>query len=371
MLSQNFETNRLNGIKAYKKNDYANCYRVFSDILQDYPKDKPSHYYAGVCLYYLNGEPGKVIEHLKDAFYPAVPVDIYYYLAMSYINQGNHAEAEAYVEKFKLLASRKEQARLYFHALPAKDSLIETNASALKKTTTFSQKETESNNDYFATLTTAIDYQYIADSIHQAANMYRQRIPYANGEAKALLHQAYANEKNVEQSAQQKADSAFLLVWQAEDSLFGNKRKLDNTSLRKLSSAPTVGPKNKIGAPRNEFVLLDNSQYSNKTPFPVQAKDSLWLIYKIQLGVFSEPVAYNFFYGITPVYQEPLKDGLLTKYYAGRFESYESAYLALKQVRTLGFNDAYIIAWFKGVKTSINRAKEIEKELSGRTTHAP
>jgi hypothetical protein len=50
----------------------------------------------------------------------------------------------------------------------------------------------------------------------------------------------------------------------------------------------------------------------------------------------------------------------LVKYYAGKFSRYADASAALARIQTVGFEDAFIVAWFNGKQVTTHRAKQLE-----------
>ena len=84
-------------------------------------------------------------------------------------------------------------------------------------------------------------------------------------------------------------------------------------------------------------------------------------VYRIQLGVFSNPVMHDQFGGIAPILGETLTDRGLYKYYAGMFSHYTDVQNALPKVRESGFQDAFIVAWYNGVKMSTDKVRKLEK----------
>ncbi len=66
------------------------------------------------------------------------------------------------------------------------------------------------------------------------------------------------------------------------------------------------------------------------------------------------------FGGISPVTGERLKDKGLIKYYAGKFSRYEDASEALPRIQTLGYEDAFIVAWYNGIQLTTQKAKQLE-----------
>ncbi|MFW5886732.1 MAG: tetratricopeptide repeat protein [Bacteroidota bacterium] len=109
------------------------------------------------------------------------------------------------------------------------------------------------------------------------------------------------------------------------------------------------------------FIIQDESPYSDEKPFPLDVNIEEGLIYKIQLGAFSQPIHWDKFGGIFPITGEVIADRGITKYYAGLFTTSTATMNALKKVREYGYKDAYIVSYFNGKKVSLGRAHDLEK----------
>jgi hypothetical protein len=111
------------------------------------------------------------------------------------------------------------------------------------------------------------------------------------------------------------------------------------------------------------FMILTDSPYNEKNPFPLDTPLPQGPFYRIQLGVFSQKVEWNAFNGITPVTAESVPGKTMVRYYAGKFNRYHEAVNALEKVKQTGFRDAFIVAWYNGEKMTTERVLEFEKRL--------
>jgi hypothetical protein len=82
--------------------------------------------------------------------------------------------------------------------------------------------------------------------------------------------------------------------------------------------------------------------------------------YRIQLGVFSKKVGRDAFGDLSPITAEILPGRNLTKYYVGSFNRYEDVRRFLPEVRSAGFSDAFIVAWYNGNVMSVEKARKLE-----------
>lgn len=108
------------------------------------------------------------------------------------------------------------------------------------------------------------------------------------------------------------------------------------------------------------FDILGASPYSASNPIPTDVALPDGVFYRIQLGAFAAPVETNAFGGISPITAESLKDRGLIKYYAGKFSKYEDASAAQSRIRSEGYEDAFVSAWFDGSPISTQKAKQLE-----------
>jgi len=110
----------------------------------------------------------------------------------------------------------------------------------------------------------------------------------------------------------------------------------------------------------NRFDILGASPYSDSNPIPVDVALPGGVFYRVQLGAFATEVEPGAFQGISPVTAETVTDRGLIKYYAGKFTKYEDASAALARIRSRGYEDAFIVAWYNGSTISTQRAKQLE-----------
>lgn len=111
---------------------------------------------------------------------------------------------------------------------------------------------------------------------------------------------------------------------------------------------------------KNEFSILEKSPYSETNPIPGAAIMPDGLIYRIQLGAFSNTLSLDAFGGLTPLAAEKIDQRNITKYYVGIFRTSKDARKALDEVKAKGFADAFIVPYFNQEKITIQTAREIE-----------
>ncbi len=115
------------------------------------------------------------------------------------------------------------------------------------------------------------------------------------------------------------------------------------------------------------FVINKQSNYSKANPIPVNPKSPDGLVYKVQVGAFRKPIPQDLFKGFAPISAEKINDDI-TRYRVGYFTSFESANTSKKQVRKLGYSDAFVVAIFNGKKISIAEARTKQNNVQPPST---
>jgi myosin heavy subunit len=100
------------------------------------------------------------------------------------------------------------------------------------------------------------------------------------------------------------------------------------------------------------------SPYSQSKPIPVNIKQPDGLVYKVQIGAFRNPIPQDLFKGFAPITGEKTDSGL-TRYLAGLFNNINSANNAKDAIRELGYNDAFVVAYYNGERISIAEARRL------------
>ncbi len=108
---------------------------------------------------------------------------------------------------------------------------------------------------------------------------------------------------------------------------------------------------------QSDFVIQQTSPYSMNNPIPLNTMQG-GLVYKIQLGSFSQSIPEDTFRGLSPISKE-VENGT-TKYYVGNFKSLKEVRKALERVKDYGFPDAFIVSFNNSQKINIQKAREIE-----------
>lgn len=105
--------------------------------------------------------------------------------------------------------------------------------------------------------------------------------------------------------------------------------------------------------------------YSNTNPIPIEPKMPEGLVFKVQIGAFRNPIPQDHFKGFSPIMGEKTSSGL-TRYTAGLFKEFNVANSAKTEIRSIGYQDAFVVAYLNGKRISINEARAMIQD--GTTT---
>ncbi len=108
--------------------------------------------------------------------------------------------------------------------------------------------------------------------------------------------------------------------------------------------------------------LLDPSPYATEDDVPRDIVQPTGVIYRLQLGAYSNPIDPSLFQGMYPIIAETLQGGKIRKYYAGAFRLKEQAERGKQITAKCGFPDAFIVAWYNGRKVTLARAVSVENK---------
>lgn len=100
------------------------------------------------------------------------------------------------------------------------------------------------------------------------------------------------------------------------------------------------------------FKTFSNPFIDEDAVFPDSIDYPEGLIYVIQVGAFKKDIPVSFYRSFAPVVKEYKSEGVY-RYTAGFFPKYNSAVLALKQIKKLGYKDAFIVALMDGKRVEV------------------
>ena len=106
--------------------------------------------------------------------------------------------------------------------------------------------------------------------------------------------------------------------------------------------------------------VKQSNAYTVDKPIPIDEKIPDGLVFKVQIGAFKAPLPNNTFKGLTPVIAQTTPSGYI-RYMAGNFEQYGSANAVKNDLRNLGYNDAFVVAYYNGKRINLSEAADKAK----------
>jgi hypothetical protein len=113
----------------------------------------------------------------------------------------------------------------------------------------------------------------------------------------------------------------------------------------------------------NTFQLQEKPTQTQATPLPVGLPCPEGLVFRVQVGAFRKPVPADRFREFTPVDGQVLANGL-TVYMAGYFGSSAEALQQQKLIRTLGYPDAFVVAYQNCSRLSLAQGRALESSTT-------
>ena len=116
---------------------------------------------------------------------------------------------------------------------------------------------------------------------------------------------------------------------------------------------------NKTTLPANSVLKFSNpTDLTNESFIPMDVALPKGLLYRVQIGAFTNPMLAGNHPAIEPISGERMRNGWY-RYLSGYFGEYENALKAQAYVRLNGFSDAYLVAYCDGEKISIQQARDL------------
>jgi hypothetical protein len=123
------------------------------------------------------------------------------------------------------------------------------------------------------------------------------------------------------------------------------------------SNSGNVGKNNSALVPFEILVVPQTESLSERVILDPEMPSGL--VYRVQVGAFRKPVKTNLYTEFKPVTGELIKKGI-TRYITGYFNGILSASEAKKAIRSLGYKDAFIVAYCDGKRITLSQARKLE-----------
>lgn len=101
--------------KLFEDNEFAKAYKLYAQLVSNYPKDPEYNYRLGVCMIYAEPDKKKCLPYLRQANMPNLkdkPKDALFYLGKAYHINYRFNDAIRNYKDFKMIASSSLQKKL-------------------------------------------------------------------------------------------------------------------------------------------------------------------------------------------------------------------------------------------------------------------
>lgn len=106
-----------------------------------------------------------------------------------------------------------------------------------------------------------------------------------------------------------------------------------------------------------KWEVLSTYTYSTVKPKPVKYKIKKAVVFHVQLGIFKGLLPPKKFAKVNPVIFDKFIKNPYRRYLVGEYRTYEAVDVALKHVKNMGYDDAYIISKIDGQRKSYSFGK--------------
>jgi tetratricopeptide (TPR) repeat protein len=401
--------------ESFSKSDFSSASVYYKRLLDYYPRDPAYHFYLGACKAEMEDDLSEAIRLLEFASERFSPAEVYYYLGVAYQLQAEFDKALGAYNIYDAKATRKEishrqldvrikecksgQKHVTKHNILQLDKLKTYKPDTSKVTTVnqsvkiegtiktekekpvlFPPKASADESGYVEVLNEALRIQMKSDSLVREAERLRREIADSNDWNKKKMVLAEINVLQTEaDNLQNNANVIYSKARALELKFVHTTSMIRNINADTLTAYHPDKPKqttNLVDSSKgvmrqkevqtskvlNEFEILDYRQLVIK-PIAIDTMSHPGICYKIQVGVFSKPVEFQQFKGLSPISAEKITENGFIRYYAGIFSRIKDTELALEKVRNYGFREAFIVSFYNGKKISLIRAREIEQML--------
>lgn len=245
---------------------------------------------------------------------------------LTYVEEVEIAQSEEY----KTVLQENNKLNQLQHDLKAKEAQLISEQNKLKILTSTKNKNITNEENVFT------------EEEKKTIEKHMKQINEVSGEIKTLRAEVNKQLKEVKQKLPETPEE---------------KAKIENMIARDvapINEAPTL-PVIATG-----LVINPNNKnnYSDENPIPLEVESPKGLVFRVQIGAFAKPVPNNTFTEFSPITGDVVRPGLI-RYVAGMFNSRATATEARNQIRTMGYSDAFVVAYCDGERVPVYRAIEL------------
>ena len=212
----------------------------------------------------------------------------------------------------------------------------------------------------------ALEFQYYADSLNSLVTQQKRDLEQLPEKDKASLRGKISENERAAISWQKSADKKYSEASVALSPVHEAVRKADSIpqpekkiikDTVKLAGNEVIKKNVKVSDSDKAIIPVAVNRVElftifNVLPKPADPKAKIiidpevpdGLIYRIQIGVYRNPVTAENFKGINPIYGFKIPETDKTVFYAGMFRKSADATKALATVKAKGFKDSFIVA---------------------------
>ncbi|MCD6367007.1 MAG: hypothetical protein J7L46_05655, partial [Bacteroidales bacterium] len=131
----------------------------------------------------------------------------------------------------------------------------------------------------------------------------------------------------------------------------------ENNDTQRNNQTKTQTPLKTVSNNDVPYSYVNFDAYTKSNPISLNPSLPAGIIFKVQLGAFSNPIPDNTFKGLNPVVAEKSGNSRFYKYLLGEFQTFEGAQTGRAEVRNMGYRDAFIVAYKDGNRIPIYQAR--------------
>jgi tetratricopeptide (TPR) repeat protein len=377
-------------LELFNNGKYSEALAKYQKLLNRFPKDPLYNYFAGVCMVELKIDLSQAISYLDQSIFGKGPTSAYFYKGQAFRLLNNPTEANNCIALFKQNASRKELKQFIVDdnigkvevkevkpnikaetpinilkinesdtlknittpksiAIVKRDSIKE---SIILKNVKLIDSQFNSNDTgvYVVTVTKALVLQVKVDSLLDIILKMKKQVLIVKDE----------NEKNQLKSKIAQLELQAADLQNLSDLEFARARNFELKPIMLVVKKNDTVINQNSNKKQMQFGISSSTIYSKENPFPHNVSIPDGVVYTIQLGVFSKKIGFDYFKGLNPICGDSLLNVNAVKYYVGRFYKFSDADDSLRKVKSYGFKDAFLIAYYNGQKFPVERARSIE-----------
>ena len=200
----------------------------------------------------------------------------------------------------------------------------------------------------------------------RAAIMEREAIDYftkANSQTRSARNMMYKSDQYIKLMG---ANDLQLYALQLQESAYGIYLSIPDAISPKIDTALITenvyndskkSTKKENTLSKLSWEVLSTYTYSSVKPKPVKYKEKNEVLFHVQLGIFKGLLPPKKFAKVNPVIFDKFIKNPYRRYMVGEYRTYEAADMALKHVKNMGYDDAYIISKIDGQRKSYSFGK--------------